>query len=139
MRRAASIYDGGTLIASGGKMLVRGPRFSFADWLLTTAVIDIDGTRRLKAESFPEDPAPSHVGNEQGLASCDFEYPHVSEPVGSITTQTDPQPGVVQRARASRNGKQVPHQKEEEFCALGSRLRCSITCAKAMRKDSLCR
>ena len=37
-----SIYDGGTLIASGGKMLVRGPRFSFADLVLTTAVIDVD-------------------------------------------------------------------------------------------------
>ena len=49
-----SIYDGGTLIATGGKMLARGPRFSFADWLLTTAVIDVDSTRRAKAESFPD-------------------------------------------------------------------------------------
>ena len=47
-----SIYDGGTLIAMGGKMLARGPRFSFADWVLTTAVIDVDRTRRAKAESF---------------------------------------------------------------------------------------
>ncbi len=47
-----SIYDGGTLIAMGGKMLARGPRFSYADWLLTAAVIDVDQTRRAKAESF---------------------------------------------------------------------------------------
>ena len=41
-----AIYDGGTLIASGGKMLARGPRFSFADWVLTTALVDIAATRR---------------------------------------------------------------------------------------------
>ena len=38
----------------GGKMLARGPRFSFADWLLTTAVVDVDATRRAKAEGFPD-------------------------------------------------------------------------------------
>ena len=54
-----AIYDGGTLIATNGKMLARGPRFSFADWLLTTAVIDIHATRRAKAESFP-DAGPGH-------------------------------------------------------------------------------
>ena len=54
-----AIYDGGTLIATNGKMLARGPRFSFADWLLTTAVIDIHATRRAKAESFP-DARPPH-------------------------------------------------------------------------------
>ncbi|MEX0613265.1 MAG: nitrilase-related carbon-nitrogen hydrolase, partial [Pirellulales bacterium] len=49
-----SIYDGGTLLAMGGKMLARGPRFSFADWLLTTAVVDVTSTRRAKADRFPE-------------------------------------------------------------------------------------
>lgn len=43
-----AIYDGGTLIASGGRMLASGPRFSFADWVLTTAIVDITATRRAR-------------------------------------------------------------------------------------------
>src|SRR5690349_16337060 len=40
------IYDGGGMIASGGELLVRGPRFSFHDVELSTTLIDIDGNRR---------------------------------------------------------------------------------------------
>ena len=71
-----AIYDGGTLIATGGKMLARGPRFSFADWLLTTAVIDVDSTRRAKAESFLDtNPRPA-ADSEAGLiADASFDYP----------------------------------------------------------------
>src|SRR5205814_6729163 len=79
-----SIYDGGTLIASGGKMLVRGPRFSFTDWVLTSAVIDIDNTRRAKAESVLDtNPRPA-AGNEAGLVTAEFEHPEAAEPTGAI-------------------------------------------------------
>ena len=127
-----SIYDGGTLIASGGKMLVRGPRFSFADWLLTTAVIDVDSTRRAKAESFP-DVTPQAGENEGGVVTADFNYPRVDEPTGTVGVRT----GVcVPRARSGGESEAlaepvadastagVPghpawetgrHQKEEEF------------------------
>jgi NAD+ synthase (glutamine-hydrolysing) len=108
-----AIYDGGTLIASGGKMLVSGSRFSFADWLITNAVIDVDGTRRLKAESFPEAAAPSHVSDEEGLVSCEFKYPHVSERVGSITTQTSRPGGMA--VPGHPQWETGAHQKEEEF------------------------
>jgi NAD+ synthase (glutamine-hydrolysing) len=107
-----SIYDGGTLIASGGKMLVRGPRFSFADWLLATAVIDVDGTRRLKAESFPE-VTGAKLGDEDGSVSSDFEYPHVAEPVGSVTTQSSQPDGV--RVPGHPQWETGARQKEEEF------------------------
>jgi NAD+ synthase (glutamine-hydrolysing) len=40
------VYDGGGLIASNGELAARGPRFSFHDLELTTAVIDIDANRR---------------------------------------------------------------------------------------------
>lgn len=36
------IYDGGVLIAAHGKLLAQGPRFSYADYGLTSAVIDLD-------------------------------------------------------------------------------------------------
>jgi len=44
-----AIYDGGALIASGGKLVAVGPRFSYADWQLTSAVIDVDATRMLQS------------------------------------------------------------------------------------------
>jgi len=40
-----AIYDGGAPIASAGKLVAAGPRFSFADYQLTIALIDIDATR----------------------------------------------------------------------------------------------
>ncbi|MEM6456969.1 MAG: nitrilase-related carbon-nitrogen hydrolase, partial [Acidobacteriota bacterium] len=46
-----AIYDGGALIASAGRMLAAGPRFSYADVRLTTAVIDVDETRMLQTRT----------------------------------------------------------------------------------------
>ncbi len=41
-----AIYDGGTLIASEGQMLAEGPRFSYADYVLTIADVEkkVSGT-----------------------------------------------------------------------------------------------
>jgi NAD+ synthase (glutamine-hydrolysing) len=116
-----SIYDGGTLIASGGKMLIRGPRFSFADWLLTTAVVDVSRTRQAKAESFPDVMRPAASGD--GLVEIDVRFPHVSEPPGEVTVQTGTcSPGTTtaeQRTTGQVPGhpewETGPHQKEEEF------------------------
>jgi len=130
-----SIYDGGILIASGGKMLVRGPRFSFADWVLATAVVDLDLTRRAKAESFLDtNPRPA-AASETGLIAMGFEFEEVADPMGSVKVLT----GVCgdggsagaspSRTAASSSGTTAPpslvpghpewetgaHQKEEEF------------------------
>jgi NAD+ synthase (glutamine-hydrolysing) len=118
-----AIYDGGTLIATNGKMLARGPRFSFADWLLTTAVIDILATRRAKAESFPD--VPSRTAAEGGeLVTTEFNYNDVHAPAGSTTICS----GIVGvgkfKGKDLRKGADFPghpawetgpHQKEEEF------------------------
>jgi NAD+ synthase (glutamine-hydrolysing) len=79
-----SIYDGGTLIASEGRMLARGPRFSFADWVLTTAVVDVAATRRLRAAVFPDRTTidRAEVG---ATVSTNFRIPEVAEAVGSVT------------------------------------------------------
>ena len=37
-----AIYDGDAMIASGGQLLASGPRFSFRDFHVTSAVVDID-------------------------------------------------------------------------------------------------
>ncbi|WP_138992079.1 NAD(+) synthase [Larkinella sp. C7] len=40
-----AIFDGDSMIASNGLLLVSGTRFSYADHLIVTAVIDVDDTR----------------------------------------------------------------------------------------------
>jgi NAD+ synthase (glutamine-hydrolysing) len=111
-----AIYDGGTLIASGGKMLVRGPRFSFADWVMSTAVIDVDNTRRAKAESFLDTNPRPLADNEAGTVAMEFAFPFVSEPSGSTTIASGT---VTERIAAGVPGhpewETGPHQKAEEF------------------------
>ncbi len=120
-----SIYDGGTLIAMGGKMLARGPRFSFADWLLTTAVIDVEATRRVKAESFPDSTPRTATSGEMGMVTAEIEYRQATASTGTVQTLT----GTCSDTPASNespidNSRHVPghpdwetgdHQKEEEF------------------------
>ena len=118
-----AIYDGGTLLATNGKMLARGPRFSFADWLLTTAVIDIDQTRRAKAESFLDATPQAAATGETDLIVAEFEDGVVREPIGAVQIHS----GVCSDDLPQAQGQcshTVPghptwetgtHQKEEEF------------------------
>lgn len=46
-----AIFDGGAMIASAGKMVAIGPQFSFADCLVTSAVVDLDRSRMSRAAS----------------------------------------------------------------------------------------
>jgi NAD+ synthase (glutamine-hydrolysing) len=117
-----SIYDGGTLIASGGNMLVRGPRFSFADWVLTTAVVDVTATRRLRAQTFTETPA---LPGDAELVSADFAFPPVAEPAGHVSVHAGAisrQPSAVSQTTSGAakvpghpEWETGPHEKEEEF------------------------
>lgn len=116
-----SIYDGGTMIAMGGKMLARGPRFSFADWLLSSAVIDLDSTRRAKAESFPDSTPRGAIAGETGLIIADFEYADVAEPAGTvrfvsgICSANSRKDGVPAAVPGHPTWETGTAQKEEEF------------------------
>jgi len=73
-----AIYDGDAMIASNGKLIAFGPRFSYADHRLVTAIIDVDRTRtsRAQSSSFP-------VAGDRQLAHpvrCDFEFPTAPKP-----------------------------------------------------------
>lgn len=46
-----AIYDGGTIIASGGQAKAIGPRLTFHDCLLTSAVVDIAANRLIQAQA----------------------------------------------------------------------------------------
>ena len=93
-----AIYDGDAMIASAGKMLATGPRLSFADVQLTTAVLDIDGIRmnRARTGSFQ-----LHLDeSERHMVRAPFAFPVVS-----------PQPAAAEPA----SWEVGPHVKEEEF------------------------
>src|SRR5688572_7324715 len=71
-----AIYDGDAMIAAAGKLLVTGPRFSYADWHVTHAVLDIDTIRmsRARTASFRPTITPGATETVAGT----FEYPPLS-------------------------------------------------------------
>ena len=94
-----AIYDGGAMIASAGKMIRRGPRFSFADWGVTSALVDIDAARlsRARTGSF----APELDTSRRNVCiTC-----HLL----SALRAGDATPASTQR------GRPAPNVKEEEF------------------------
>jgi NAD+ synthase (glutamine-hydrolysing) len=93
-----AIYDGGALIASDGRMLATGPRFSYADFQLTIAVLDVDATRmsRARTGSFRPD-----IENEpDNVVQVPFDFPRI---LPESRTETP---------AAWESG---PYVKEEEF------------------------
>jgi len=60
-----AIYDGDAMIASAGTLLATAPRFSFRDFHLTTAVIDVDFTRMMRARNGSFRPAVSDGGQHR--------------------------------------------------------------------------
>jgi len=92
------IYDGGALIASAGRMLAVGPRFSFRPFGLTTAVVDVDVTRmnRARTGSFQ----PDLADRDDVTVECAFAFPDI-EPQVAAPEQAPWETG--------------PRVKEEEF------------------------
>jgi len=92
------IYDGGTLIATGGELLAQGDRFSFADHVVTTAIIDLDATRMQRARSASYQP-----GEQEHAPQCvthPLTFPDVAPQA------SDASPAVWETG---------PRVKEEEF------------------------
>jgi NAD+ synthase (glutamine-hydrolysing) len=67
-----AIYDGGALIASAGDIRAEGPRFSFADYEVTTAQIDVDETRMKRSRTGSY--RPSHEAATKRIV-VPFEFP----------------------------------------------------------------
>ncbi len=93
-----AIYDGDAMIASAGELLATGPRFSFRDFVITSATVDIAATRskRARSSSFPVDVD----GNPSHTIAVDYQ---ISE-AGAATRQPAP-----------ADWERGPHTKEEEF------------------------
>ncbi len=93
-----AIYDGDAMIASAGTLLATGPRFSYADCHVTSAVVNIETIRlgRARTGSF----RPSITSDAPRIIDTDFNYPALS-----------PTPSVVTRP----GWENSPWIKEEEF------------------------
>ena len=72
-----AIYDGGALIASRGAVVAQGPRLTFREWDLTTAVVDIAAARLLQARTASFQPA---AAEHPGLVRAAHRWPAAGEP-----------------------------------------------------------
>lgn len=70
-----AVYDGEAMIASGGKLLAAGPRFSYADYLVTSAVVDVDVTRMNQSRTASYD--PQLAGESAACISEPFSFPRL--------------------------------------------------------------
>jgi NAD+ synthase (glutamine-hydrolysing) len=70
-----AIYDGGAMIASGGVLLAKGPRFSYRDAVVTSAVIDVAATRINQARTGSYRPDITNTPNEP--VHADFVWPQL--------------------------------------------------------------
>ena len=92
------VYDGGAHIATLGQLVAIGPRFSFADFRLTTALVDVDATRlsRIRSGSF----VPEMLPETELCIRGEFNFPPQEPEVIAL------------RQAAWETGA---HVKEEEF------------------------
>lgn len=85
------VYDGGTLIASGGMVVARGDRFSFRSHVLATAIVDVDATRMAQARTASFQPDLGGGGADP--VTAEFAFPPL-EPVapdlGSAAWESSP-------------------------------------------------
>lgn len=93
-----AIFDGGALIATGGHLVAEGSRFSFADWEVTSAVVDLERTRMGQARSASF--SPDMESFEARCVRCAFAFPHVS---------------VARVEKRGADWEASAHLKEEEF------------------------
>jgi NAD+ synthase (glutamine-hydrolysing) len=68
-----AIFDGDAMIASGGKMLVVGKRFSYRSHTITTAVVNLEMTRMARARTGSFEPEVD--GDESDVIDVPLRYP----------------------------------------------------------------
>lgn len=76
-----AIYDGDAMIASGGELLANSKRFSFANYQLITALVDVDLTRMSQART------SEWVPKLESRIELAFEYPKIAPSSNTTTSQ----------------------------------------------------
>lgn len=106
------IFDGGALIATTGSLVARGPRFSFADVVVTSAVVDVDANRVEQVRRSSHQPA---YDDAQSCIAVPFTFPPLLPTAADVHADLhtcDAQP--------SAAWEDSPHREQEEFArALG--------------------
>jgi len=70
-----AIYDGEAMIATAGRLIAVGPRFSYADVRVTSGVIDVDVTRMQQARLASFQPS---LTEDTGEVLVEFPWPSVA-------------------------------------------------------------
>jgi NAD+ synthase (glutamine-hydrolysing) len=70
------VFDGGALIASEGHIVARGPHFSFKEYNLTSAVIDVDLNRTHKSRSGSFQPLLGE--SDDDCCEVDYQWPYLT-------------------------------------------------------------
>ncbi|MEO1174755.1 MAG: nitrilase-related carbon-nitrogen hydrolase, partial [Myxococcota bacterium] len=91
------IYDGGTMVASEGRIIAEGSRFSYADFTVTDAVVDVDTNRMLRAQYGSH--RPDATNDEMRVSASMALAP------ANLSSQASPLP----------DWERSEHLKEEEF------------------------
>jgi NAD+ synthase (glutamine-hydrolysing) len=89
-----AIYDGDAMIATNGQLLASSKRFSFQDYQLVSALVDVDLTRMLQART------SNWYPNLESRISIPFNYPDTPPSKNIVTPPL---------------WEQTPNIKEEEF------------------------
>ena len=76
-----AIYDGDAMIAMGEQLLATTKRFSFADYQLISALVDVDLTRMLQART------SAWVPKLESRIAISFDYPSISPCQNKVTVQ----------------------------------------------------
>ncbi|NQW46318.1 MAG: NAD(+) synthase [Planctomycetes bacterium] len=99
-----AIYDGGVIIATAGRIVAAGRRFSWTDEACTAAIVDVDATRLVQARLSQESvPATADSPGDCECVSIPFTPPVLS-PQRELT------------AGDARDAWETgPHVKDEEF------------------------
>lgn len=107
------IYDGDTIIACGSQLLATGPRFSYKDFLVTEATLDIEDMRIDRASSSNY---PKLIAEGLGVIKCtmDFKIQNTGNTgnSGNVTSAINENLEIEKEAVRWEKGE---HVKEEEF------------------------
>src|SRR6185369_15025807 len=85
-----AIYDGGALVASAGQLVAAGPRFSYADYGVTSALVDIDAARLSRARTGSFTPEFQDTNDNCVAAAFTFtpNQPRPSQPLARAAWET---------------------------------------------------
>lgn len=81
-----AIYDGEAMIASKGELVAAGPRFSYANVQVTSAVVDIDATRMNQSRTASYEPLLGSSAVDR--VSVPFAYPACKPGRGAVITES---------------------------------------------------